>query len=90
MSLKTILDRVADTIIANGTRAARPELSALAAAVSDVHPGAAAALVDWEGAEVARERAFAIIRHESVRADAERQLAITSAMTTGRRVALAA
>jgi hypothetical protein len=90
MTLKNILDRVADTILSSGTQAARPELAALAAAAADAHPGAAAALADWEGSEVARQRAFAIIRHESVRADAARQLAITTAMAPGRGVALAA
>lgn len=90
MNLKNILERVADTIMTSGTQAVRVELTDLAAAVADVHPGAAAALVDWDGSEVARERAFAIIRHESVRADAERRLAITTAMAAGGRVALAA
>ena len=90
MTLKTILDRIANTIMASGTKAARVDLDALADAARDTQPGAAAALTDWEGAEIARERAFAVIRNDVVRAEAERQLAITTAMTAARGVALAA
>lgn len=90
MNIKDILDKIADTIVSHGTSAARTELSALAEAVKDTQPGAAAALADWDGAEIARERAFAVIRHEVVRAEAERQLMITSTMAPGRAVALAA
>lgn len=90
MTLKSILNDIADIIMAKGTTAARKDLTALAAAVRDTQPGAAAALTDWEGSEIARERAFAVIRHEVVRAGAERQLAIAMDLAAFRAVALAA
>ena len=90
MTLKSILNVIADVIMAKGTTAARKDLTALAAAVRETQPGAAAALTDWEGSEIARERAFAVIRHEVVRAGAERQLAIAMDLAAFRAVALAA
>ena len=42
-------------------------LEELAERVRDTDPGAAEALVDWEGAEIARERAFAVIRNRHAR-----------------------
>ncbi len=90
MTLKSILNDIADIITAKGTTAVRKDLTALAAAVRDTQPGAAAALADWDGSEIARERAFAVIRHEVVRAGAERQLAIAMDLAAFRAVALAA
>jgi len=63
MELKFMTDRLAEVILVAGTTAVKEELTALAARVKHVQPGAAAALVDWEGTEAARERAFAVIRN---------------------------
>ncbi len=90
MTLKSILNDIADIIMAKGTTAARKDLTALAAAVRDTQPGAAAALTDWEGSEIARERAFAVIRHEVVRAGEQRQLTVAMDLVGHRAVALAA
>ena len=70
MELKLTYDRLADVIMSFGTTAVREELNALAAHVRRDQPGAAAALTDWEGSEIARERAFAVIRNQQVREDA--------------------
>jgi len=74
MELKVTYDRLADVIMAFGTTAVRDELDALAAHVRHDQPGAAAALTDWEGSEIARERAFAVIRNQQVREDAFNRL----------------
>ena len=70
MELKVTYDRLADVIMAFGTNAVRDELDALATHVRHEQPGAAAALTDWEGSEIARERAFAVIRNQQVRENA--------------------
>ena len=70
MELKVTYDRLADVIMAFGTTAVRDELDALAVHVRHEQPGAAAALTDWEGSEIARERAFAVIRNQQVRENA--------------------
>ena len=67
MEIKLYFDRLADVITTFGTTAARGELEELASRVRDVQPGAADALTDWEGSEIARERAFAVIRNRQVR-----------------------
>ncbi len=59
--LATMLNRVAYDIAEGGTATELWILDALAAAARDVCPGAAVALADWEGAEVARLRAFGIV-----------------------------
>lgn len=64
MELKFMTDRLAEVILVAGTAAVKEELTALAARVKHVQPGAAAALVDWEGTEAARARAFAVIRNQ--------------------------
>lgn len=61
MTLNEFLDRTADHIVSSGTRAESPALATMAAAARDLNPGAAAALVDWNGSEVARLRAFGIV-----------------------------
>lgn len=55
------LDTIAERIAEFGTRSERAALEALAAAARPLCPGAAAALADWEGSEVARLRAFGIV-----------------------------
>ena len=71
------LDRTAHRIVDDGTRTASWTLQAMAAATQDVCPGAAAALVDWDGSEVARLRAFGIVHGVVLRdlpADAQHHL----------------
>ena len=59
--LMEILDRTAHRIVDDGTRTRSRTLEAMAAATRDLCPGAAAALVDWGGSEIARLRAFGIV-----------------------------
>lgn len=61
MELEQILSRTADHIVDSGTRTESRTLCAMAAATRDLCPGAAAALVDWSGSEIARLRAFGIV-----------------------------
>jgi hypothetical protein len=59
--LHELLDATAHRIASRGTHGESVVLEALAAAARTLCPGAAAALVDWEGPEVARLRAFGIV-----------------------------
>ena len=59
--LMEILDRTAYCIVDDGTPTRSRTLQAMAAATRDLCPGAAAALVDWDGSEIARLRAFGIL-----------------------------
>ena len=59
--LMETLDRTAFCIVDEGTRTRSRTLQAMAAATRDLCPGAAAALVDWDGSEIARLRAFGIV-----------------------------
>ena len=61
MELTDLLTSTAYRIDAEGTRTQSRILGILAAAVRRIAPGAAAALVDWEGSEIARQRAFGIV-----------------------------
>jgi hypothetical protein len=61
MELEAILNRAADRIVDSGTHVESRILCAMASAARSVCPGAAAALVDWRGSEVARLRAFGIV-----------------------------
>ncbi len=61
VELSETLDRVAYDIAERGTITELWILDALATAARDLCPGAAAALADWEGPEVARLRAFGIV-----------------------------
>lgn len=61
MELTEILSRTADRIVVEGTHAEARTLHTMAAAARDLCPGAAAALVDWDGSEIARLRAFGIV-----------------------------
>ena len=56
-----ILDRTAHRIVDDGTRTRSRTLQLIAVATQDLCPGAAAALVDWDGSEIARLRAFGIV-----------------------------
>jgi hypothetical protein len=59
--LGTMLDRIAERIVEHGTPTEAPVLQAMSALARQVCPGAAAALVDWNGSETARLRAFGIV-----------------------------
>ncbi len=61
MELIEYMDTLAFTIAESGTLADRRTLEILAAAVGSKNQGAAAALVDWDGSEIARLRAFGIV-----------------------------
>ncbi len=61
MELNEILNRSADRIVADGTRAESRTLQAMAAAARGLTPGAADALIDWTGSEIARLRAFSVV-----------------------------
>ena len=79
MELKEVLDRTADRIVADGTRAESLALRVMEAAARDLCPGAAAALIDWNGSEIARLRAFGIVHGVLLRdlpATTQTQLAV--------------
>lgn len=59
--LETILQRTAEEIVEHGTESQAATLCAMAAAARALSCGAAAALVDWRGSEIARLRAFGIV-----------------------------
>ena len=61
VGLETMLDRTAQRIVEDGTRAESATLRAMSEATGHLSPGAAAALVDWDGSEPARLRAFGIV-----------------------------
>lgn len=61
MELNELLSRTADHIVADGTQAETLTLQAMASAAIDLNQGAAIALVDWNGSEVARLRSFGIV-----------------------------
>lgn len=61
MELNELLNRTAGHIVADGTRTESLTLQAMASAAGNLNPGAAAALVDWDGSEIARLRAFGIV-----------------------------
>ncbi|WP_457962612.1 hypothetical protein M1E17_13820 [Arthrobacter sp. D1-29] len=78
MELNEILNHTADRVVAEGTYAAARTLEAMASAAGTLSPGAAAALVDWAGPEVARLRAFGLVHGLLLRelpAPAQAQLA---------------
>jgi len=61
MELQHVLDRTAHLIASRGTQSESTILEALSAAARTLCPGAAEALVDWDGPEIARLRAFGIV-----------------------------
>ena len=73
MTVQIHHDHLAHRLIADGTRAHRGALAVLSLAVHEIAPGASAALVDWEGSEVARLRAYAVAR-EALRTAAAARL----------------
>lgn len=59
--LGRVLGQVAERVVEHGTLTEARVLHAVAAASQEACPGAAAALVDWNGSEIARLRAFGIV-----------------------------
>lgn len=59
--LDTVLRRTAERVAEEGTHSEALTLEAMASAARSRRPGAAAALVDWGGAEIARLRAFGLV-----------------------------
>jgi hypothetical protein len=58
MNLETRMNEMAHQVAEQGTESARDHLEAIAARIAGRAPGAAAALIDWDGAEIMRARAF--------------------------------
>ena len=56
-----MLGRIAVQVVEHGTLTEARVLQAMSAASREACPGAAAALVDWGGSEIARQRAFGIV-----------------------------
>lgn len=88
MSLEDTLERTADEIARHGTHSELTVLEELAIAAGRMCPGAAAALVDWNGPEVTRLRAFGVVHGALVREIASRQVRdvawLPAAPSTGR------
>jgi hypothetical protein len=61
VELARLLQDVAERVAEHGTRPERRVLAEVAAATRSLAPGAAAALVDRRGSEVARARAFGLL-----------------------------
>ena len=92
MELNELLNRIAIHIVADGTQLESLTLEAMASAAGDLSPGAAAALVDWNGSEIARLRAFGIVHGVLLRehpAAAQTQL-LTHLLRTSSGLGLAA
>jgi hypothetical protein len=71
--LEGILDGTAERIVESGTRADTAILCAMSAATRRLSPGAAAALVDWDGSEQSRLRAFGIVHGVVLRGLSDRE-----------------
>lgn len=69
------LDRIAYRIADAGTLTEFAALEALASAAREATPGAALALADWNGTEIARLRAFGIVHGVVLRDLSARQQA---------------
>jgi hypothetical protein len=61
VELEDILTATMERLVEKGTACEARALEAMSAATRTLCPGAAAALVDWHGTEVARLRAFGIV-----------------------------
>jgi hypothetical protein len=67
VDLHEVLDCTAHRIADHGTRSESGILEALAALAGTLCPSAAEALVDWEGPEIVRLRAFGVVHRALVR-----------------------
>jgi hypothetical protein len=61
VEIEDVLTRTMERLVVQGTASEAWRLEAMSAATRTLCPGAAAALVDWRGTEVARLRAFGIV-----------------------------
>ena len=61
MNTQTTFDRLAHQIAEHGTATEAHALETLSSHAASTHPGAAAALVDWNGSEVSRLRAYSVV-----------------------------
>ncbi|WP_461165169.1 hypothetical protein [Arthrobacter sp. R4-81] len=91
MELNEILNRTADRIVADGTHSESRILHAMASAAGILNPGASEALIDWNGSEVARLRAFGILHGVLLRdLAANEQMYLTAELLNGHALELAA
>ena len=81
--LQQVLDGTADRIARHGSLSESWTLGIVAGAARRLCPGAAAALVDWDGPEVARLRAFGIVHRALVRESASVQAVIGASLQAG-------
>lgn len=81
--LEAILDETAERIVESGTRTESTTLCAMSAATGHLAPGAAAALVDWDGSEPARLRAFGIVHGVVLRGLGARDRSLLLAQIAG-------
>ena len=58
MNLEARMNEMAHQVAEHGTASAREHLETIAAHIAGRAPGAAAALIDWNGVEIMRARAF--------------------------------
>lgn len=92
MDLNELLSRTADHIVSDETQSESQTLQTMASAARYLNHGAAAALVDWNGSEIARLRAFGIVHGVLLRElsnDAQAQL-LTHLLPTSSALVLAA
>lgn len=91
MELNELLNRTAVHIVADGTQTESRTLQAMASAAVDLNQGAAAALVDWNGSEIARLRAFGIVHGVLLRElpDSAQEELLTHLLDTSSAVILA-
>lgn len=61
MNTQTTFDRIAHQIAEHGTATEAHSLETFASHAASTRPGAAAALVDWNGSEVSRLRAYSVV-----------------------------
>lgn len=61
VEVRSLLDDVAQRVTASGTRSEQRILHAMSDVSWQESPGTAAALVDWDGTEISRLRAFGLV-----------------------------
>ncbi len=67
-TLTRLLEQVAQRVVERGTESERQALHAVADVTRWLAPGAASALVDWDGPEVVRLRAYGVLHGVVLRA----------------------
>lgn len=81
--LQRVLDGTADRIARHGSLSESWTLGIISAAARSLCPGAAAALVDWDGPEVTRLRAFGIVHRTLARESASVQAGVGASLQAG-------